>query len=135
MYGKWFSCMPSADATAPFGEMNVNYPERRRGDCPAVTLDPRAGRRLRTAAASFACSPSVTVRNRSDARNTGYTGACPPGEIETVLVSHRFSTVLMADRIAVLDQGRLAEFGSHRNLMAAGGLYAELFALQARAYG
>jgi ATP-binding cassette subfamily B protein len=53
----------------------------------------------------------------------------------TVLVSHRFSTVLMADRIAVLEQGRLAEFGSHRDLMAAGGLYAELFALQARAYG
>jgi ATP-binding cassette subfamily B protein len=53
----------------------------------------------------------------------------------TVLVSHRFSTVLMADRIAVLEQGRLAEFGSHRDLMTAGGLYAELFALQARAYG
>jgi ATP-binding cassette, subfamily B, bacterial len=52
----------------------------------------------------------------------------------TVLVSHRFSTVLMADRIAVLEQGRLAEFGSHRDLLAAGGLYAELFALQARAY-
>jgi ATP-binding cassette, subfamily B, bacterial len=53
----------------------------------------------------------------------------------TVLVSHRFSTVLMADRIAVLDQGRLAELGSHRDLIAAGGPYAELFALQARAYG
>jgi ATP-binding cassette subfamily B protein len=53
----------------------------------------------------------------------------------TVLVSHRFSTVLMADRIAVLERGRLAEFGSHRDLMTAGGLYAELFTLQARAYG
>ena len=53
----------------------------------------------------------------------------------TVLVSHRFSTVLMADRIAVLDAGRLAESGSHRDLIAARGLYAELFALQARAYG
>jgi ATP-binding cassette subfamily B protein len=53
----------------------------------------------------------------------------------TVLVSHRFSTVLMADRIAVLEAGRLAEFGAHRDLMAAGGLYAELFTLQARAYG
>ena len=41
----------------------------------------------------------------------------------------------MADRIAVLDQGRVAEFGSHRDLMATGGLYAELFSLQARAYG
>lgn len=53
----------------------------------------------------------------------------------TVLVSHRFSTVRMADRIAVLDQGRIAEFGSHQDLMTEAGLYAELFALQARAYG
>ncbi len=52
----------------------------------------------------------------------------------TVLVSHRFSTVLMADLIAVLEHGRLIEFGSHRELMAAGGLYADLFQLQARAY-
>ena len=52
----------------------------------------------------------------------------------TVLVSHRFSTVLMADLIAVLEHGRLVEFGPHRQLMAADGLYAELFRLQARAY-
>jgi ATP-binding cassette subfamily B protein len=52
----------------------------------------------------------------------------------TVLVSHRFSTVLMADLIAVLERGRLVEFGSHRDLMARGGLYSELFRLQARAY-
>jgi len=52
----------------------------------------------------------------------------------TVLVSHRFSTVLMADTIAVLDGGRLVEHGTHRELMASGGLYAELFTMQARAY-
>jgi ATP-binding cassette subfamily B protein len=52
----------------------------------------------------------------------------------TVLISHRFSTVGMADLIAVLSHGRLAECGTHRQLMAADGLYAELFALQARAY-
>lgn len=52
----------------------------------------------------------------------------------TVLVSHRFSTVLMADTIAVLDGGRLVEHGTHRELMANGGLYAELFTMQARAY-
>jgi ATP-binding cassette subfamily B protein len=52
----------------------------------------------------------------------------------TVLVSHRFSTVLMADTIAVLDGGRLAEQGSHKELLAGGGLYADLFRLQAKAY-
>jgi ATP-binding cassette, subfamily B, bacterial len=52
----------------------------------------------------------------------------------TVLISHRFSTVGMADRIAVLDHGELAESGSHRELMDGNGLYAELFTLQARAY-
>jgi len=52
----------------------------------------------------------------------------------TVLISHRFSTVGMADHIAVLNHGRLAECGTHRELMTAGGLYAELFTLQARAY-
>ncbi|MGH2353632.1 MAG: ABC transporter ATP-binding protein, partial [Chloroflexota bacterium] len=52
----------------------------------------------------------------------------------TVLVSHRFSTVRMADLIVVLDHGRIAERGSHAALMAADGLYAELYRLQARAY-
>jgi ATP-binding cassette, subfamily B, bacterial len=52
----------------------------------------------------------------------------------TVLVSHRFSTVGMADLIAVLDHGHLTECGTHRELMTARGLYAELFTLQARAY-
>ena len=52
----------------------------------------------------------------------------------TVLVSHRFSTVRMADAIAVLDKGRLVEFGDHDQLMAKQGLYAELYDLQARAY-
>jgi ATP-binding cassette subfamily B protein len=52
----------------------------------------------------------------------------------TVLTSHRFSTVGMADLIAVLDRGRLTECGTHRELMTTGGLYAELFGLQARAY-
>jgi ATP-binding cassette subfamily B protein len=52
----------------------------------------------------------------------------------TVLVSHRFSTVLMADAIAVLRSGELAEHGTHRELLSQGGLYADLFQLQARAY-
>ncbi|GAA4929238.1 ABC transporter ATP-binding protein [Actinoplanes utahensis] len=52
----------------------------------------------------------------------------------TVLVSHRFSTVRMADVIVVLDQGRVTETGSHEDLMAAGSRYAELYRLQAHAY-
>jgi ATP-binding cassette subfamily B protein len=52
----------------------------------------------------------------------------------TLLVSHRFSTVRMADLIVVLDQGRIAASGSHAELIRAGGLYAELYDLQARAY-
>ena len=51
-----------------------------------------------------------------------------------IIISHRFSTVRMADRIAVLDGGTLAELGSHDELMALGGTYAELFELQARGY-
>jgi ATP-binding cassette subfamily B protein len=52
----------------------------------------------------------------------------------TLLVSHRFSTVRMADLIIVLDQGRIAASGDHAALIRAGGLYAELYELQARAY-
>lgn len=52
----------------------------------------------------------------------------------TVLVSHRFSTVRMADLILVVDGARVVEIGSHDDLVAAGGLYAELYELQARAY-
>ena len=52
----------------------------------------------------------------------------------TLLVSHRFSTVRMADLILVVADGRVAESGSHEELVAADGLYAELFDLQAAAY-
>jgi len=52
----------------------------------------------------------------------------------TVLVTHRFSTVSAADLIAVLDEGRVVEFGSHDQLMQRHGQYAELYALQASAY-
>jgi len=52
----------------------------------------------------------------------------------SVLISHRFSTVRMADRILVLDKGELLEMGSHVELLQQNGKYAELFQLQAKGY-
>ncbi len=52
----------------------------------------------------------------------------------TVLVTHRLANVRHADQILVLDRGRLVEHGRHEDLMAAGGIYHELFSIQARAY-
>lgn len=52
----------------------------------------------------------------------------------TFFVSHRFSTVLMADRIVVIEDGKILEIGSHAELMAQQGLYAEMFTLQASGY-
>ncbi len=52
----------------------------------------------------------------------------------TILISHRFSTVRMADQIAVLNHGRIIERGSHEELMKLNGRYAQLFTLQARGY-
>ncbi|MGH7482120.1 MAG: ATP-binding cassette domain-containing protein, partial [Longimicrobiales bacterium] len=51
-----------------------------------------------------------------------------------VLISHRFSTVRMADRILVLEDGGVIEQGSHEELLVRGGTYAELFSLQAAGY-
>ncbi|WP_020674588.1 ABC transporter ATP-binding protein [Geopsychrobacter electrodiphilus] len=52
----------------------------------------------------------------------------------TILISHRFSTVRMADQILVIDKGRIVEHGSHTDLMQLGGQYAYLFSLQAEGY-
>lgn len=56
------------------------------------------------------------------------------GDRITILVSHRFSTVRMADRIVVLDGARVVEHGSHEELMALAGTYADLYSIQARSY-
>ena len=51
-----------------------------------------------------------------------------------ILISHRFSTVRMADRIVVIENGRIAEMGSHQELLRREGIYARLFSMQAEGY-
>jgi ABC-type multidrug transport system fused ATPase/permease subunit len=53
----------------------------------------------------------------------------------TILISHRFSTVRQADRICVLEKGRVVELGTHDELMALGGRYRTMFDLQAQRFG
>ena len=53
----------------------------------------------------------------------------------TILISHRFSTVRHADRICVLERGRVMELGTHDELMAQGGRYRTMFELQAQRFG
>lgn len=85
-------------------------------DEPTSALDPLAEHELFERYAEQA---------RATARRTGAI---------TLLISHRFSTVRMADLIVVLGDGRVLELGDHNALMAAGGRYAELYSLQASAY-
>lgn len=52
----------------------------------------------------------------------------------TILISHRFSTVRMADKIVVMHRGKIVENGSHKELLRKNGLYAKLFRMQAEGY-
>jgi ATP-binding cassette subfamily B protein len=64
-------------------------------------------------------------------------GADRPGKLgrrTTIVISHRFPTVRMANRIVVLEKGRIVEEGTHDELVASGGRYAHMFALQAEGY-
>jgi ATP-binding cassette, subfamily B, bacterial len=84
-------------------------------DEPAASLDPQ------TEHALFEQVAADSRSGRADGRIT-------------LLISHRFSTVRMADLIVVLEKGRVTQQGTHDELLAQGGLYAELYELQARAY-
>ncbi|MCC7198139.1 MAG: ABC transporter ATP-binding protein [Gammaproteobacteria bacterium] len=77
--------------------------------------------------------PTAAMDARAEAEVFAHFRALASDRI-TILISHRFSTVRMADQIAVLDQGRVVEHGNHDELMARGGTYAQLFTLQARGY-
>ncbi|MEW6155437.1 MAG: ABC transporter ATP-binding protein [Actinomycetota bacterium] len=88
-------------------------------DEPTASLDPRAEHEVFE---RFAAMSLATDGNGAGARPV------------TLLVSHRFSTVRMADLIVVVHEGRVTEQGSHEDLLAAGGRYAELFRLQASRY-
>jgi ATP-binding cassette subfamily B protein len=83
-----------------------------------------------TAALDAETEHALFERYAAAARGTGERDT---GRI-TVLVSHRFSTVRMADLIVVLDGARLVEFGTHDQLMAKNGQYSELYKIQAAAY-
>jgi ATP-binding cassette subfamily B protein len=67
-------------------------------------------------------------------RRQGASGQSPPDGSITILVSHRFSTVRMADFIVVLDGAHVIESGTHEALLAKGGHYADLYRIQAAAY-
>ena len=97
-------------------------PDARRRRCWSCSTSPTASLDPPTEAALFA-------RYARAARELG----AAHGTI-TLLVSHRFSTVRTAELIVVLEDGQVVESGSHEQLIANGGQYAELFELQARAY-
>jgi ATP-binding cassette subfamily B protein len=81
-----------------------------------------------TAALDAETEHALFERYAAGARREGSDGRI------TVLVSHRFSTVRMADLIVVLDGARVVEVGSHEDLMARGGAYADLYGIQAAGY-
>jgi ATP-binding cassette subfamily B protein len=86
-----------------------------------------------TAALDAETEHALFERYASASRGSNGHGSHSNGRI-TILVSHRFSTVRMADLIVVLDGARVVEVGSHQELVAKGGKYAELYQIQASAY-
>jgi ATP-binding cassette subfamily B protein len=77
--------------------------------------------------------PTAAMDAEAEAQVFGHVRDMAQGRM-TILISHRFSTVRMADEIVVLEAGRIAEHGDHATLMQKGGIYSRLFELQARGY-
>jgi ATP-binding cassette subfamily B protein len=86
-----------------------------------------------TAALDAETEHALFERYAAVARGAGESREPSAGRI-TILVSHRFSTVRMADLIVVLNGARLVEIGTHDDLMARRGQYSELYGIQAAAY-
>ena len=86
-----------------------------------------------TAALDAETEHALFERYAAAASGEGRDAARADGRI-TVLVSHRFSTVRMADIIVVLDGAKVVEVGSHEDLIGRGGQYSELYGIQAAAY-
>ena len=94
-------------------------------DEPTASLDAHAEHALFE---RYAAATAATAADAADPDGGGAAGTI------TLLVSHRFATVRMADVIVYLEAGRAAESGTHDELMSANGRYAELFTLQAQGY-
>jgi ATP-binding cassette, subfamily B, bacterial len=100
----------------------------REGPLLLVLDEPTAALDAETEHALFERYAAASRKGRSTGREI------TPGGRITILVSHRFSTVRMADFIVVLDGSRVVESGTHEALMAKHGQYAELYGIQAAAY-
>jgi ATP-binding cassette subfamily B protein len=77
--------------------------------------------------------PTASMDAAAEAELFAYFKEHTAGRI-SILISHRFSTVRQADRIAVIEHGRITEYGTHQELLEKNGLYAKLFLLQAEGY-